>query len=73
VSRIVTGAEISGNKKQEAGLRNKERKKREERKKERYLLDLNAATPFVIRVILIADKVFTHNWETGKTSALIQC
>jgi hypothetical protein len=29
--------------------------------------------PFVIRVILVAGKVFTHNCDTGKLSALIQC
>jgi hypothetical protein len=29
--------------------------------------------PFVFRVILVADKVFTHNCDTGKLSILIQC
>jgi hypothetical protein len=29
--------------------------------------------PFLIRTILVTGKVFTHNCDTGKLSALIQC
>jgi hypothetical protein len=29
--------------------------------------------PIVIRVILVDSNVFTHNCDTGKLSALIQC
>jgi hypothetical protein len=36
-------------------------------------LKLPNQIPFVIRVILLASKVFTHNCDTGKLSALIQC
>jgi hypothetical protein len=41
----------------------------------KYILALRQPNyiPFVIRVILVAGKVFTHNSDTGKRSILIQC
>jgi hypothetical protein len=35
-----------------------------------YATELN---PILIRLILVAGKVFTHNFDTGKLSAFIQC